>query len=126
MKMSHVNPGLRALGLGVVFASLGFTLALATSGDASGRGTGLGSRAIATNCVRQPATFVTDSDLGVVVVGSHFTRQILVQFGFKPHVFLFGGQKPTSTFKITANGEISGEKADVAPEQFEVRVFDEV
>jgi len=126
MKMSHVNQGLRAIGLGLLFACLGFTLALATSGDASGRGTGLGNRAISTTCVRQPTLFVTDSDLGVVVVGSHFTRQILVQFGFKPHVFLFGGQKPTSTFKMSDNGEISGTKTDPGAESFEVRVFDDV
>jgi hypothetical protein len=124
MKMSHVNPALRAIGLGLVCACLAFTVALATSGDASGRGTGLGNRAINTNYMRPPVTIVTDSDLGVVVVGSHFTRQIIAQFGFKPHSFLFGGLTPTSSFTISASGEISGSKTETGVETFEVRVFD--
>jgi len=123
MKMFHVNRWLRSLALGLACACLGFTYSLATStaSDATA-GRGLDGRAITTNAVRRPTTFITNSDLGVVVVGTQFTRQILVQFGFKPHVFLFGTTKPTSTIEISESGTLSGKKTGTDTETFEVRV----
>ncbi|HYG74518.1 MAG TPA: Ig domain-containing protein [Planctomycetota bacterium] len=121
MKMFHVNRWLRSAGLGLACACLGFTYALATSTDGA-VGRGLSGRQISTNCQRPPARFVTEADLGDVVVGTHFTRQILVRFGFKPHLFVVGTVKPRSTFTIDESGALSGTKTDTEEESFEVRL----
>jgi hypothetical protein len=118
MKVFQARCGWRALLCGLVFASLGFSFALATSPA------DVGARGISTNASRLPTTFFTPSDLGAVVVGSTFTRQIQVQYGFKPHVFTFGAQPPQSSLTISESGTISGKKADVGTEFFNVNVTD--
>ena len=126
MKMFPANQWFRATGIGLLFACLGFSYAMATATGRSSDGVGAGSRAIGSSCTRPQTVFVTDSDLGVVVVGSQFTRQILVRFGFKPHIFFIGAVEPTSSIEISESGTLSGTKKGTTAENFEVRVSDVV
>jgi hypothetical protein len=127
MKKLQAVGGWRALVCGVVLAALGFSFALATSGDAASRGTELGSRAVGTGATRLPTEFYTASDLGVVVVGSQFARQILVRFGFKPHLFKFGAFKPQSGgITISNSGTLQGVKDSTLAETFTVTVVDDI
>lgn len=108
-------------------ASIGFTYALLTSINPSVSATSgdVASRALATNCTRLPTEFVTDPNLGAVIAGTNFTRQILVRFGFRPHTFHFGqfssgsGQLTTS-----AEGKLVGKIPDAGVSQFQVNVTD--
>src|SRR4051794_36512238 len=74
----------------LLLAAIGFSYALMTSGTPAAATAGA-ARALTTDCTRLPTEFVTGSDLGAVVLGSQFTRQILVRFGFRPHTFTLGG-----------------------------------
>jgi len=114
---------LRAAGMGVLFACLGFSVALATC-ESRGLPVGLTSRLISGTYQRPPTEFVTDADLGVVVIGTQFTRQIIVRYGFKPHVFLLGAQKAPAGISLSEGGLVAGKKADLGKESFEVRVID--
>ncbi|HEY3324672.1 MAG TPA: hypothetical protein VGP72_29745 [Planctomycetota bacterium] len=124
MKKHHLRRGLSCVGLGLLAGCLGFSLALATSTVDVVKG-GAEVRAITTNVTRTPVSFATGPDLGVVVVGTQFTRQILAQFGFKPHLFSFGSVMPTSALTLLTDGLLSGTKTDTDPETFEIRVIDE-
>lgn len=115
---------LRAAGLGALFACLGLSFALATS-ESRGLG-GLAMRGISTTCTRPPAVFVTDADLGIVVIGTQFTRQLIVRFGFKPHRFFFGTQKPNGGISLSESGTLSGTKDALGQESFDVRVEDQI
>lgn len=117
-----MRPALSSLALGTFFAVLGFAYSLASVpnyGDASG----LGSRAISTNATRPETIFVTESDLGTIVVGSLFTRPVNVVFGLKPHLFQFTGAAPEG-ISISDSGTIQGKAATPGTIGMEVRVFD--
>jgi hypothetical protein len=124
MKMFTANQWVRTTGIGLLFACLGFSYSMATTTDGSAAGRGVGSRAIGSSCTRPQTVFVTDTDLGVVVVGTQFTRQILVRFGFKPHKFYVGAVIPSSDIEISESGTVSGTKKDTTVESFEVKVTD--
>ena len=121
---------LHAGGMGALFACICFSFALATS-ESRGIG-GPEVRGISTNFTRPPTTFVTDEELGWVVFGSQFTRQIIVRFGFKPHHFSFGTMPPPDGMYISDSGTISGVptgRADgvvgLGVADFDVRVQDD-
>ncbi len=113
---------------GLFFASLGFTWALATSPSTPILVT---RSAIGTQATRTPTTFVTDSNLGFVVAGSAFYRQIVVQHGFLPHVFSFGPQ-PLGGATISNDGTLqsAGVSSSTATSNietdFNVHVLDNV
>ena len=116
---------LRPLTLGVLCACLGFSYALATSvgqpgGPAHSRDVVLGS-----NCNRPPVQFVSASNLGLVVMGSEFMRQIQVKLGFTPHHFFFGTQSPSGGITLSDSGLLSGASAAAGVQQFEIRVRDD-
>ena len=80
---------------------------------------------MATNCTRLPTEFVTNSDLGAVVVGSQFTRQILTRFGFRPHSFNFGQIANFSgKLQITGQGKLTGAFDAAGLNFFQVNVTD--
>jgi len=123
MNMRKLTSGLRPLGLGLVCAIIGFSYALATAGARGTDGAELGNRAITTNATRPDTLFVTEADLGFIVVGSLFTRQVNVVFGFKPHLFQFTGTPPDG-ITISDSGTIQGKAKAPASIGFDVRVFD--
>lgn len=123
MNMRKLASGLRPLGLGLICAILGFSYALATTGSRGTDGRDLGSRAISTNATRPDTIFVTEADLGFIVVGSLFTRQVNVVFGFKPHLFKFTGTPPAGV-TISDSGTLQGKVATPGQFSFDVRVFD--
>lgn len=123
MNMRKLASGLRPLGLGLICAILGFSYALATAGARGTDGAELGNRAISTNATRPDTIFVTEADLGFIVVGSLFTRQVNVVFGFKPHLFQFTGTPPEG-ITISDSGTIQGKTKTAATVGFDVRVFD--
>src|SRR5438105_1617206 len=113
--------------LALILASIGFALALATSTHprASATAQAVGPRVLATNCTRLPTEFVTDSDLGAVVVGSQFTRQILTQFGFRPHTYSFGQfANFAGKLEISPAGKVTGEFDQSGLNFFQVNVTD--
>jgi len=121
----------RPLGLGLFMACIGFSFALATAGNRNTQsaGTGLSGREVSSNFVRQRVTLVSQADLGVVVAGSQFTRQIIGQLGFKPYKFFFGDPLPASALVLSESGTLSGKVGDgadtaVVTDVFEVRVSD--
>ncbi len=127
MNNSRIVRRLRGLGLSLLLGCLGFSFALATSNDGVGaRGLSAEGRDIGTVFSRRATEFVTNTNLGVVVAGSQFTRQILVRFGFKPHLFSFGSQKPSSTITISTSGTLSGVKKDPGVEDFLVLCSDDI
>jgi hypothetical protein len=114
---------LRSLTCALVCGCVGFCYAVSTS--ANGKTGQTSSRAIGTDCTRAETTFFTASDLGVVVIGSLFSRQILVQFGFKPHTFSISDANPsTSGFSISSGGTLTGIKEAAGIETFTVQVVD--
>lgn len=116
----------RALGSGLVFGAMGFVFAVSTSVSGSrGLDGDFNTRAIGSQCQRRSTTFVTASDLGVVVVGTQFTRQIIVQFGFKPHKFSFGRVLPKTGITISESGTITGKEATAGIDIFEVIAEDD-
>ena len=125
MRIFRLALWLRPAGLGLLFAAIGFSYALATSAS---RGTGETGTSRATvlgsNCVRPPASFVTSSDLGNVIIGTQFTRQLEVIFGFKPHRFLFGATSPSDGIELTQDGVLKGTKKDATTESFDISVQD--
>jgi len=123
MNMRKLASGLRPLGLGLICAIIGFSYALATTSSRGTDGKDLGNRAISTNATRPDTIFVTEADLGFVVVGSLFTRQVNVVFGFKPHLFQFTGTPPAG-ITISDSGTIQGKAEDAGTYGFDVRVFD--
>ncbi|MCY3018116.1 MAG: putative Ig domain-containing protein [Planctomycetota bacterium] len=124
MRTPHASRWLRGAWLGVLLACLGFSFALATS-DSPAIG-GASARGISSICSRPLARIITDGDLGVVVMGTQFTRQIIAVLGFKPHHFAFGSNKPTSDLTLSDSGTLSGVKADLAKEIFDVKVADDI
>jgi len=106
-----VNRGVRSIAFGVLFAGLGFAYALATSGNnqLTINGTGA-SRAIGTTCPMVPTEFVTDVDLGNVLAGSLFKREILVRFGISPHTLRLGNIR-YGGISISSAGAMSGTPA---------------
>ena len=127
--MKHTFPARRfgAAKWALLLSSVGFTFALftSTSPGASANATGALPRVLATNCTRIPTEFVTAPDLGAVVVGSQFTRQILVRFGFRPHTFKFGQFGAFGgAITISEAGKIQGAFTDVGLNLFEVVVKD--
>lgn len=119
------------LKLGLLMAAIGFTYGLISSrspnAEASLGDADASTRVLGTDATRRPATFVTGPDLGAVVANSQFVRQILVQFGFRPHSFTFGNFPPLSEgVSITKDGRISGADGDdnVGQEIFDVVVSD--
>src|SRR5579862_1835199 len=110
----------------LVLASIGFSYALVTSAPSVSASAGAEVRALGTNCTRLPTEFVTLSDLGAVVVGSQFTRQILVRFGFKPHTFALGGVTniPNTDINMSDAGKVKGALTNSGINFFEVFVHD--
>ncbi len=111
----------------LLLSSIGFTFALftSTSPGASATATGVLPRVLATNCTRLPTEFVTAPDLGAVVAGSQFTRQILVLFGFRPHTFKFGQFGAFGgAITISDAGKLQGKFTDPGLNIFEVVVSD--
>ncbi len=111
----------------LALASIGFAYALATSSspNVSAQATGVAPRVLTTNCTRLPTEFVTGSDLGAVVIGSSFTRQILVRFGFRPHTFRLGGfTTAAGKLAVSAEGKVTGELTGEGQNQFQVTVAD--
>jgi hypothetical protein len=98
---------LPAFAFGLLFAALGFTFAYATSnaGGSADRGAS-GDRAFGSACTRPPAEIITDSDLGVALIGTQFARQIIAVNGFKPYTFSFFNAP--DQIKITSSGAING------------------
>ena len=114
--------------MGVFFAALGFTYALATSG--SGDATLLynsSSRAIGTTCPRPATQFVTSSDLGFVLVSSNYRRQILVRFGVGPHTFILNKDPNAISappVSVTSGGAVTGTPSTPGRFDFSVTVQD--
>jgi len=109
MSKLQTSHWLRAAGIGAFFACLGFSLALATS---ESRGLGgatvrVASSGITTSYTRPPVSFVTASDLGAVVAGTQFTRQLIAHFGYKPHHFFYG-DKALDGVTLSDSGLLSG------------------
>ncbi|MFH0938927.1 MAG: hypothetical protein V1899_06570 [Planctomycetota bacterium] len=109
----------RAGVFGLLFATLSFSFALATTPG------GVASRAIDVNFQRPPTEFLTDSDLGLAVAGSQLTRQVLVRFGFKPHVFSLTGNQQTA-LAISNSGAVSGVICQSCIEIFTLKVIDDI
>ncbi|MGD0093788.1 MAG: Ig domain-containing protein [Planctomycetota bacterium] len=141
---------LHAAGIGTLFACLGFSLALATAGS---RGlSAAAARALLANGSRpgrpgpqivtepnlgviatEPSLGVV-GDMGVVVAGTQFTREIIARYGFKPHRFFFGSQ-PLAGATLSEGGLLSGAlgqttatstSAATGPQTFDVQVQDQV
>src|ERR1051326_338335 len=94
IKKAFARAGMRPLSwLAVCAAAVGTALVLQVTVTAHG----VSSRSLITNCTRPPVEFATLPDLGNVVVGEQFTRQITVRFGYRPHTFSFGAKAPTDT-----------------------------
>jgi hypothetical protein len=108
MKTLHVAQRYRSGTVGLFFAGLGFTYALATSGSGTTLSYGAGSRTIGTTCPRPATQFVTASDLGAVVIGTNFRRQIVVRFGIAPHTFSYADVKASPPFALTNRGLLQG------------------
>ncbi len=127
MKYTFATRRMGAAKWALLMASIGFTYGLITSvsPSASANTTDVSSRALATNCTRLPTEFVTASDLGAVVLGTNFTRQILVRFGFRPHTFTFGQFSTTGgVLTSTASGKVQGNVASAGGNTFMVNVAD--
>ncbi|MEI6231997.1 MAG: putative Ig domain-containing protein [Planctomycetota bacterium] len=108
-------------------AAIGFTYALMTSvsPSASANATTMASRALTTNGTRLPTEFVTGPNLGAAVVGSGFTRQILVRFGFRPHKFTFSQfVVGNGSLSSTGDGKVQGNVLAAGVGAFQANVFD--
>ena len=114
MKTLHVAQQYRSGTVGLFFAALGFTYALATSGSGTTLSYGAGSRTIGTTCPRPATQFVTAADLGTVVIGTNFRRQIVVRFGIAPHTFAYADAKTSPPFALTNKGLLQGNPASPA------------
>src|SRR6185295_8973431 len=127
MKLT-VSPGrFSAAKWACLLSAVGFAYALATSvpGASWASGPDASPRALGTDATRPPVQFVTGANLGAVVVGSQFARQILVQFGFKPHKFTFGDILPVSQeMSLSAQGKLIGKIDNPGVEFFDVVVTD--
>jgi hypothetical protein len=109
MKSVLATHRLPAVAFGLLLAGLGFTYALATSGDGGSsaiRGVGA-DRAFGTICSRPPVQLVTSPDLGTAVIGSQLARQLVARFGFKPHNFSFA-QPPLDPLTLSSGGALLG------------------
>jgi len=113
---------LRPISLGVLFAAVGFSFAVAT--PASREAGSRDSNQLTVNCARSQVQFVTTTDLGIFVVGTQFNRQIVVEFGFKPHHFLFGSQTVRG-ITISDSGMLTGALTKAEQDVIEVRVKDD-
>ncbi len=126
MKILHVAQRYRSGTMGLFFAGLGFTYALATSGGANTLTYNASSRAIGTTCPRPPTQFVTASDLGFVVVATNYRRQILVRFGIGPHTFLLNTDPQAQKIPVTltSDGAVVGTPSKSGRFDFSVTVQD--
>lgn len=131
MTQSSASGRLGAVKLSLLMAVAGFCYALASQqlpragASVDGSAAGAEPRVLGTFNTRNAVQFLTTSDLGAVVVGTQFARQILVLYGFRPHVYTFGNTQPNST-KLTLSraGKLSGMETTTGADIFDVVVTD--
>jgi len=130
--------------LGMLFAMVGFSFALAT-GSSMGNGDAVGARAVGATLgsalafTNQFATTAptTDRDLGDVALGSSFVRYATATGGIRPYTFAQSNAIPTLTSVLTGNtakisvfasGQVAGSMGNIAlinsPIRFTIMVTD--
>jgi hypothetical protein len=121
-KNKKINGWHKLLMTGLFSALLGFSYATAT-GNAFILPKVQESRALE----KPGLSFITPLDLGDVLAGSMFFRQIVVDGGLPPHAFAFGAKTPSdSTITISESGMVSGTPAAEGVYDFDVQVSDKV
>ena len=131
MTQTSASGRLGAVKLSLLIAVAGFCYALVSQqlpragASVDGSAAGAEPRVLGTFNTRNAVQFLTTSDLGAVVVGTQFARQILVLYGFRPHVYTFGNTQPNST-KLTLShaGKLSGMETTTGADIFDVVVTD--
>lgn len=109
-----------AAGCGLFLAVLGFSYAVATTKT-------LAPPPVRARALQRPGlSFITPADLGDVLVGSFFVRQIVVDGGMPPHTFRFGVNAPTENISINEYGLLSGVISADGDYDFDVQVSDKV
>jgi hypothetical protein len=131
--MSKLAGNTRAALLGVLFAMVGFSFAIASfdggSSGASAKGRAVGSNPL--HFTNPFFTATTDRDLGDIVAGSGFVRYVRAAGGVAPYTFT-SSVNPTlksviSTADILKNGTVIGTTAasfNTTPVRFNVTVAD--
>lgn len=132
--MSKLAGNTRAALLGVLFAMVGFSFAIASFDDAGAGGAGAKGRAVGSNPLHFTNPFyssTTDRDLGDIAAGSGFVRYARAAGGVAPYKFT-STVSPTlksviSTADILTSGKVVGTTAssfNTTPVRFNVTVAD--